>query len=244
MIPPPTTLLYALWVSKTLKVCSFCGRAESAEAQMFCPESEGPQNVAICEDCVLTCAKAIDVEKRLSERPSGPNDEASDDTDLPLGNLVQWSPFELAGVRLEWRADRRALHSAKPMYHVTLRRDGEVEATHQLHEIEPSPASISLALKTEHLAEKSSPTQAVPVPGPEPVHGWSSLEEHPDVEWNCQRVWVAKAGLEVSVKVRRAGDPMSTVQESFSSRIEPTVDDAETVAEDHWERLGQAQARP
>jgi hypothetical protein len=54
---------------------------------------------------------------------------------------------------------------------------------------------------------------------------------------------VAKAGLEVSVKVRRSGDPMSTVQESFSSRIDPTVDDAETVAEDHWERLGTAQAR-
>lgn len=220
-----------------LKACSFCGRAESEDAQMFCPESEGPENVAICEDCVLTCAKAVDVEKRLSERPSGPADAASDDSDQPVGNIVGWTRFELAGVQLEWRADRRALHSAKPMYHVRLRRGSELQATSQLHEVEPSAGSVGLALETEHLAEKSSPHHAPPVPDPEPVRPWSALDGHADLEWSCEKVWVAKAGLEVSVKVRRLGDPMSTVQESFSSRIEPTVDDAETVAEDHWERL-------
>jgi hypothetical protein len=135
---------------------------------MFCPESEGPENVAICADCVLTCAKAVDVEKRLSQRPSGPADEATDDHDLPVGNLVAWTPFELAGVRLEWRADRKALHSARPMFHVTLKRGDEVEATHQLHDVEPSGSSVGLALETEHLAEKSSPMNAPPIPGPSP----------------------------------------------------------------------------
>jgi hypothetical protein len=181
---------------------------------------------------------AVDVDKRLSERPSGPSDQATDDGNLPVGSIVGWTPFELAGVQLEWRADRRTLHSAKPMYHVTLRRGDEPQGTAQLHEAEPSAGSVGLALETEHLAEKSSPVHAAPVPGPEPIRGWSPLDGHPELEWSCERVWVAKAGLEVSVKVRRLGDPMSTVQESFSSRIEPTVDDAETVAEDHWERLG------
>ena len=129
------------------------------------------------------------------------------------------------------------------MFHVTLKRGDKVEATHQLHEVEPSGSSVGLALETEHLAEKSSPTHAPPIPDPEPVSDWAPLEGHPDLSWRCERVWVAKAGLEVSVKVRRTGDPMSTVQESFSSRIDPTVDDTETVAEDHWERLGNAQPR-
>jgi hypothetical protein len=201
---------------------------------MFCPETDrGPSSVAICEDCVLTCAKAVDVERRLSQRPTGAVDEPEGDDDPPPGKLVEWTPFELGGLELEWRADRSAIHSARPMYHVTLRKDGAVENARQLHQAEPTADSVRLALETEHLADNGSPA-------PDSADGgtsWQFLGGREGYEWACERVWVANAGMEVNVAVRRAGDPTSIVRESFSSRIHPTVDDAETVAEDHWEKL-------
>jgi hypothetical protein len=116
---------------------------------LFRPEDEPEvSNVAICEECVLTCAKAIDVEQRLTERPpSKPLGDAVPDSERPA-RQVHWNAFQVGKLGLEWRAERG-----------------------------------------------------------------------------------------VVVSVRRRDNHERVVFERFGSEIEPSVDDAETVAEDHWTTL-------
>jgi hypothetical protein len=203
---------------------------------MFCPEGDGvPPDIAICEDCVVTCAKAIDVEKRLSSRPHAvAEDEGDPDDEAEPGPIVEWSAFAMAGVALEWRADRNRYHAARPLFHVALRRDGEVWHTGQLHERMPSAEEVRFALATERLAESAAQPRSQPSDEPP---NWRALPGEPGFEWRAEKVWAASAGLEVNVRVRRAGDDSTTVHESYGYATHPTVDDAESIAEDHWEKL-------
>jgi hypothetical protein len=47
--------------------------------------------------------------------------------------------------------------------------------------------------------------------------------------------WLAESS--VVVRVRRRDDPARTAVEYFPKDTDPTIDDAETVAEDHWGTL-------
>lgn len=131
------------------KICSFCGKSSGETAQLFASElSSEASSIAICDECVLTCAKAVDVEQRLSERPHDkPPGDATPDSERPAP-IAEWDPFQVGSLQLEWRAE---------------------------------PA--------------------------------------------------------VLVRVRRADDHERSVIEHFAPSTEPTIDDAETVAEDYWELL-------
>jgi len=96
--------MYAARVADLASACSFCGKAAEEAVQLFGADAgAGSPNAAICEDCVLTCAKAIDVEKRLSERPrSKPRGDAAPDSERP--QAAGWSPFEIGSLKLEWQA--------------------------------------------------------------------------------------------------------------------------------------------
>lgn len=128
------------------RTCSFCGQSESDTVQIFAAESS--PSAAICDECVLTCAKAVDVERRLSERP---------------------------------QSQRRG--------------DSEPDSER------PQPASNWVAFRVGPL----------------------------DLEW------LAEPG--VVVRVRRRDDHARNAVEYYSKDTDPTVDDAETVAEDHWTTL-------
>ena len=129
------------------KKCSFCGKAADEAAQLFGAEASGAAAAAICDECVLTCVKAIDVEQRLSERPQAKaRGDAAPDSDRPREG--GWAPFQFGNLSLEWRAE---------------------------------PA--------------------------------------------------------VMVSVRRRDNHERLVVEHFGRDTEPTIDDAETVAEDHWATL-------
>lgn len=139
--------MYAAPVADPMRKCSFCGKSADSAAQLFGPESEAVARAAICDECVLTCAKAIDVEQRLSERPQAKaRGDAAPDSERPREG--GWSPFEFGNLMLEWRAE---------------------------------PAMI--------------------------------------------------------VSVRRSDNHERVVVEQFGRDTEPTIDDAETVAEDHWAKL-------
>lgn len=125
------------------KICSFCGQSESETVQVFAAESS--PSAAICDECVLTCAKAVDVERRLSERPhSQPRSDSEPDSERPLP-VTSWAGFRVGPLDLEWLAE---------------------------------PAVV--------------------------------------------------------VRVRRRDDHARNAVEYFPKDTDPTVDDAETVAEDHW----------
>lgn len=131
------------------RTCSFCGKSGDKASQLFTSDlsSEDP-TPTICDECVLTCAKAVDVEQRLSERPHAkPPGDATPDSERPAQSAA-WAPFEVGSLHLEWRAE---------------------------------PA--------------------------------------------------------VLVRVRRADDHERSAIEHFAASTEPTVDDAETVAEDYWDTL-------
>lgn len=85
------------------KTCSFCGQSEGGNVQLFAAESS--PSAAICDECVLTCAKAVDVERRLSERPHSqpPGDEAPD-SERPSAP-ARWAPFRVGPLDLEWLAE-------------------------------------------------------------------------------------------------------------------------------------------
>lgn len=128
------------------RTCSFCGQPESESVQVFAAESS--PSAAICDECVLTCAKAVDVERRLSERPHLPSsDESTPDSERPPA-VASWTGFRVGPLDLEWSA--------------------------------------------------------------EPV---------------------------MVVRVRRRDEHGRAVLECFPKDTEPTIDDAETVAEDHWALL-------
>ncbi|HEU5072570.1 MAG TPA: ClpX C4-type zinc finger protein [Polyangiaceae bacterium] len=128
------------------KTCSFCGQSEGGNVQIFAAESS--PSAAICDECVLTCAKAVDVERRLSERPSSPpRDDSAPDSERPQP-ATSWAAFRVGPLDLEWLAE---------------------------------PAVV--------------------------------------------------------VRVRRRDEPARAVVEYFPTDTDPTVDDAETVAEDHWTTL-------
>lgn len=128
------------------KTCSFCGQSEGGNVQIFAAESN--PSAVICDECVLTCAKAVDVERRLSERPhSQPGDDGAPDSERPEAR-ADWAEFRVGTLDLEWLAE---------------------------------PA--------------------------------------------------------VAVRVRRRDDHARTVVECFPEDTDATVDDAETVAEDHWTAL-------
>ena len=131
---------------KASKSCSFCGQIPDEHAQMFAAEAN--PSAAICGECVLTCAKAVDVERRLSERPqSKPHGDSAPDSERPPA-LGSWAPFRVGLLDLEWSAETA-----------------------------------------------------------------------------------------VVVRVRRSDNHERAVAEYFPKDTEPTVDDAETVAEDHWATL-------
>lgn len=128
------------------RTCSFCGQSEDGHVQIFAAESS--PSAAICDECVLTCAKAVDVERRLSERPhSQPRGDSEPDSERPPAP-ASWAAFRVGSLDLEWLAE----------------------------------------------------------PG-------------------------------VVVRVRRRDDHTRTAVECFPKDTDPTVDDAETVAEDHWATL-------
>lgn len=128
------------------KTCSFCGQSEDENVQIFAAESS--PSAAICDECVLTCAKAVDVERRLSERPhSQPRADNEPDSERPLPT-ASWAAFRVGPLDLEWLAE---------------------------------PAVV--------------------------------------------------------VRVRRRDDHARAAVEYFPKDTEPSVDDAETVAEDHWTTL-------
>ncbi len=148
LYPERASFMYARAVANGSKVCSFCGKEGGRNAQIFAAEFETDGAVAICEECVLTCAKAIDVEQRLSERPQGKarGDAIPDSNRSPAG--AAWTPFRVGALSLEWRTESAMI-----------------------------------------------------------------------------------------VSVRRADNHERVVSEHFARDTEPTVDDAETVAEDHWGTL-------
>jgi hypothetical protein len=124
------------------KSCSFCGQIPDEHVPMF--DAEANASAAICAECVLTCAKAVDVERRLSERPQAKaRGDSAPDSERPAAS--GWAPFQVGPLDLEW------------------------------------------------LAETA-----------------------------------------IVVRVRRSDNHERAVVECFPRDTEPTVDDAETVAEDHW----------
>ena len=128
------------------KSCSFCGQVPDEHVQMFAAEANA--SAAICDECVLTCAKAVDVELRLSERPQPkPRGDSGPDSERPPA-LSSWTPFQVGPLDLEWLAE-----------------------------------------------------------------------------------------IAIVVRVRRSDNHERAVWECFPKDTEPTVDDAETVAEDHWVTL-------
>ena len=128
------------------RTCSFCGQSESESVQVFAAESS--PSAAICAECVLTCAKAVDVERRLSERPDSlSTDESAPDSER-APTATSWTAFRVGPLDLEWSA---------------------------------GPAMV--------------------------------------------------------VRVRRRDEHGRAVLECFPKDTEPTIDDAETVAEDHWVAL-------
>lgn len=148
-LPVWRTLRYAAGVADPSENCSFCSKLADHSLQLFRPEANfGNASVAICEECVLTCAKAIDVEQRLSERPaSKPRGDSAPDSDRPLPE-ADWQEFQVGTLQLQWRAE---------------------------------PAVI--------------------------------------------------------VSVRRKDNHERVVVEHFGREVDPTIDDAETIAEDHWVTL-------
>lgn len=85
------------------KTCSFCGQSEGGNVQLFAAESS--PSAAICDECVLTCAKAVDVERRLSERPhSQPRGDEAPDSERPPAP-ARWAPFRVGPLDLEWLAE-------------------------------------------------------------------------------------------------------------------------------------------
>ena len=128
------------------RTCNFCGQPEAGDVQIFAAESSPA--AAICDACVLTCAKAVDVERRLSERPHAhAHDDTAPDSERPRA-ATGWAAFRVGPLDLEWLAE---------------------------------PAVV--------------------------------------------------------VRVRRRDEHGRTVEQCFPEDTEATVDDAETVAEDHWVAL-------
>jgi hypothetical protein len=199
--------------------------------------------VQICEDCVKSADEAFRTERRIgqaraSEAPPARGSEPPDAEERTrLGQISEWTTFEMDGLRLEWRAERTLAMSRIPLVMLTVRHQGEQEGVLVELEGHTEPDSTHALEAASWLLERPRSAELGV------IRDWTELEhDGKRLEWRAVRALGVRARPAVWVHVRNTQSGVGTIME-LDGDARPSVEDAVMAASDAEELLRQDPVR-